>query len=175
MGLLDGMLGNVLGGMLGGGQQQQNPQGMLLQAVMGMLSNNGQQGGGGMGGLGSIMGALGGGGGAAPGGGALGGLLQAFQQNGMGDHVQSWVGNGENLPVSAEQIMQALGGGGSGGGAAGGVLGQLAQQTGMSHEETAGTLSQLLPDIVHHLTPNGQVPQGGVDDAMSMLSGLLKR
>lgn len=172
MGLLDGMLGNVLGGMLGGGQQQQNPQGMLLQAVMGMLSNNGQQGAGG---LGSIMGALGGGGaaGAGAGGGALGGLLQAFQQSGMGDHAQSWVGTGSNMPISAEQVMQALGGGTGGNG--GGILGQLAQQTGMSHEETAGSLSQMLPDIINHLTPNGQVPQGGIDDAMGMLSGLLKR
>ena len=172
MGLLDGMLGNVLGSVLGGGQAQ-NPQGLLLQAVMGMLSNNGQQGGGGTGGLGNIVGALTGGGGAA-GGGALGGLLQAFQQNGMAEQAQSWVGTGANLPVSADQIMQALGGV-NGGANGGGILSQLAQKTGISTQDTAGSLSQMLPDLVNHLTPNGQVPQGGIEDAMSMLSGFLKK
>jgi uncharacterized protein YidB (DUF937 family) len=176
MGLLDGLLGSVLSG----GAQAQNPQGALLNAVLGMLSSGGggaQQGAGGLGGM--LSGMMGGGGqaaGGAAGGmgalGGLGGLMGMLQQSGLGDQAASWVGKGENMPISADQIMQALGGSG---GAGGGILGQLAQQAGMSHEDTAGHLSQMLPDIVDKLTPGGALPEGGIGNAMEMLSGLMKR
>jgi uncharacterized protein YidB (DUF937 family) len=184
MGLLDGLLGAAMGG-----GQAQNPQGALLNAVLGMLSNGGaQQGGGGLGGmLGGMLGGGGQGGGGLGGmlGGMLGGgqqsagaadplsgLLGMLQNSGLGDQAASWVSKGENMPVSAEQIMAALGGGGGG---AGSILGQLAQQAGMSHEEAAGGLSQMLPDIIDKLTPHGAVPEGGVGNALEALSGLLKR
>ena len=150
MGLLDGMLGNALGGMLGG-QGGAGGQGALVSAVLGMLNNGSSAGG-------------------------LQGLLSQLQQGGLGDQVASWVGTGQNMPVSADQIMQALGG--AGGGAAGGVgglLAQLSQQTGMGQQDIAGHLSQMLPDVVNHLTPSGQLPQGGIPDALQALSGLLNR
>jgi uncharacterized protein YidB (DUF937 family) len=182
MGLLDGLLGAAMGG-----GQAQNPQGALLNAVLGMLSNGGGQGGsGGLGnvlgsmmgggqqggGLGSVLGGMMGGGQAAGGGGmdALGGLLGMLKQGGLAEHADSWVSTGQNLPVSADQIMAALGKGDGGG-----ILGQLAQQAGMSHEDAAGGLSQMLPDIIDKLTPGGSVPQGGIQDALGALSGLLKR
>ncbi|KPF69432.1 hypothetical protein IP84_06205 [beta proteobacterium AAP99] len=148
MGLLDGLLGNALGSVLGG-QQAGGGQGALINAVLGMLNNGSSAGG-------------------------LQGMLSQLQQGGLGDQVASWVGTGQNLPVSAEQIMQALGGAGGGGGA-GGLLSQLAQQTGMGQQDIAGHLSQMLPDVVNHLTPNGAVPQGGIPDALQALSGLLNR
>jgi uncharacterized protein YidB (DUF937 family) len=165
MGLLDGLLGAAMGG-----GQAQNPQGALLNAVLGMLSNGGGQGG--SGGLGSVLGGMMGGGQAAGGGGmdALGGLLGMLKQGGLAEHADSWVSTGQNLPVSADQIMAALGKGDGGG-----ILGQLAQQAGMSHEDAAGGLSQMLPDIIDKLTPGGSVPQGGIQDALGALSGLLKR
>lgn len=141
MGLLDGLLGNVLGGMMGGQQQGASP---LINVVLGMLSNNGTQGG-------------------------LGGLMQQFQQAGLGQQIESWVGTGQNMPVSADQISQALGSG---------QLAQIAQQLGVSHGEAAGQLAQALPEIINHLTPNGQAPAGGLGNAeqiMGMLGGLLKR
>jgi uncharacterized protein YidB (DUF937 family) len=183
MGLLDGLLGAAMGG-----GQAQNPQGALLNAVLGMLSNGGQQGGsGGLGnvigsmmggsaqgggGLGSVLGGMMGGGQQAGGGGmdALGGLLGMLKQGGLGQQADSWVSTGQNLPVSAEQIMAALGNGDSGG-----MLGQLAQQAGMSQEDVAGGLSQMLPEIVDKLTPNGSLPEGGVGNALEALSGFLKR
>jgi uncharacterized protein YidB (DUF937 family) len=183
MGLLDGLLGAAMGT-----GQAQNPQGALLNAVLGMLSNGGAQGGGGLGGmlggalgggaqggggLGNVLGGMLGGGQQAGGMGALGGLLGMLQQSGLGQQADSWVSTGQNLPVSAEQIMQALGGGGGGGGAD--ILGQLAQHAGMSREDAAGGLSQMLPDIVDKLTPNGSLPEGGIQDALGALSGLLKR
>jgi uncharacterized protein YidB (DUF937 family) len=147
MGLLDAVLGAV-GGSAGG------VQGQLLNAVVGMLTQ-----GGGAGGAGGAMGGLGG----------LGGLIGKFSQAGMGDHVNSWVGTGQNMPVSADQITNVLGGD---------TIGQLAQQLGLGHGEVAGHLSQMLPHLVDQLTPGGQMPQGGaggMGDLAGMLGGLLKR
>ncbi len=84
-------------------------------------------------------------------GGGLNGLVQAFQQNGLGKLVESWIGTGQNLPVSPAQIQQTLGP----------KVQELAQQHGMSTESVSQALSQLLPGLVDHLTPNGQLPQGG--------------
>ncbi|UUZ65577.1 YidB family protein [Polaromonas sp. P1-6] len=101
MGLLDSVLGAVMNGQ--GGQQSQNganaaggldglggliglvasnPQ--LLQAITGMLSNDGAQGG-------------------------LGGLVAKFQQAGLGDVIGSWVGSGQNQAISGEQLSNVLG------------------------------------------------------------------
>ena len=152
MGLLDSVLeamngdnnnagtegGGGLAGMLG--MLASNPQ--VVQAIMGLLSNDGGQGG-------------------------LAGLMAKFQQAGMGDQVQSWVGNGENLPVSGAQMQQALGGE---------TLSGLANQLGTSDGEAADQLSQLLPDLINQLTPAGQAPAsglGGSADLMGMLGGLL--
>ncbi|HZZ85921.1 MAG TPA: YidB family protein [Anaeromyxobacteraceae bacterium] len=97
-------------------------------------------------------------------GGGLGGLVQAFEQNGLGHLVQSWIGTGQNLPVSPGQIEQALGP----------KVQELAQQHGISPDAVSQALSQLLPGLVDHLTPNGQVPQGG--DALAQgLSALRSR
>ena len=105
-----------------------------------------RQGGGG---LGDLIGGMLGGGAAAGGAGGLGDLLQRFQQAGYGDQAQSWVGTGQNLPISPDIIGQIFGGGG---------LSQIARQAGLSEQETSEGLSQLLPDVVDHFTPGGQVP-----------------
>jgi len=73
------------------------------------------------------------------------------------------VGTGANLPISAEQLQSVLGGD---------TLGRLAEQTGLSHSDLGQQLSQLLPQVVDHLTPNGELPAGGADLG-SMVSGLL--
>ena len=170
MGLLDGVLGNVLGSVMGGGQQQQaNP---MLNIVLGMLANGGQQqqGGGAGGGMGGGMGGVLGGALSSMGGmGGLGGLLQQFQGAGLGHVADSWVGKGDNLPISGDQLQNVLGSD---------MIGNIAQQLGMSHGDTAGQLSQMLPDIISHLTPHGEAPAGGLgsaDDIMGMLGGLLKK
>jgi uncharacterized protein YidB (DUF937 family) len=84
--------------------------------------------------------------------GGLGGLVQSFEQGGMGDVVKSWVSTGQNLPISAEQIQAVLGGG---------KLQEIAAQLGVSPEQASGSLAELLPKVVDHLTPNGQLPEGG--------------
>ena len=131
MGLLDGILGNVLGGMMGGasgagGHSQINQQDNPLGAVLGRL-----------------------GGGAASGAlvalalqvlqqnGGVGGLVDKLRASGLGQHANSWVGTGANLPIDADQIQDALGGG---------TLGQLAGKFGLSPEQASGGLAQLLPE-----------------------------
>jgi uncharacterized protein YidB (DUF937 family) len=140
----------------------------LLDSVLGVATQAlGQQQGGGPDWVGLISGLLANG--SAHGG--LAGVLQQLQAGGLGEQVQSWISTGGNLPVSGEQLSSALGG-------AGGLLGQLAQQAGVSHAEAGDQLSQLLPQIIDRLTPNGQVPAqgaGGLGDIAGMLSGLLGR
>jgi uncharacterized protein YidB (DUF937 family) len=95
----------------------------------------------------------------------LGSLMQAFEGGGLGHLFQSWVSNGQNLPVSAEQIQSVLGNSG--------ILDRIAQMSGgLQPSEVAQHLSTLLPQIVDHLTPNGQLHPG---DAASALEGLAQR
>lgn len=145
MGLLDSLIGatgQAMGQALGGTQGGQGG-GLDLASLIGGLMNHG--------------------GGGAQGGG-LGALLQQLQAGGLGQQVQSWISQGSNLPVSADQITSALGG-------ASGTLGQLAQSLGQSHADTAGHLAQALPDLVNHLTPNGQLP--GTDSLSQLLGQLM--
>jgi uncharacterized protein YidB (DUF937 family) len=106
------------------------------------------------GGLGNILaGGLGGllGGGAAGSvlSGGLGDLLHQFQQNGQGDTANSWVGKGPNQPISKGDLASALGAD---------QLDQLSNQSGMSRDQLLDGLSQYLPQVVDHLTPNGRLP-----------------
>ena len=94
--------------------------------------------------------------------GGLGGLVSAFQQHGLGGAVQSWIGDGQNASVSPGQVQSVLGDG---------PLGQFAQKLGVTPDMAAGQLSQLLPQLVDHLTPGGQVPTG--EAAAGGLGGLL--
>jgi uncharacterized protein YidB (DUF937 family) len=99
--------------------------------------------------------------------GGLAGLLQAFKDKGLGDVAASWVGTGSNLPISADQLQHVLGGEN---------LGALAAKFGLSSEDVSGRLSELLPQVVDKLTPNGQV-EGSMDigNALGMLQGLLNK
>ncbi|MGD7191835.1 YidB family protein [Ralstonia pseudosolanacearum] len=137
-----------------GAQQDQQGGGLFgsLGSLAGMLG-----GAGALGGLGGLLGQLTGGGGntdhaavdaAAPGG--VGPLQQILEQAGLGEQVRSWIGNGQNLPVSGEQITQALGGSGA--------LSQLASTFGLNENEVASQLAEILPDAVNHLTPQGTLP-----------------
>ena len=160
MALLDELLGGVMRSALGGGSGTgPSGKGALMQAVLGMLLQGGLGGGqqpGGSGGLSGILAGLtsgtsSGGGIGQELGGSLGGLAQMFEQAGMGDQLKSWVSTGRNMPISPDQLTQALGHD---------RLGQLAGAAGMSHEEAAGELSQMLPQLVDGLTPGGNLPQG---------------
>jgi uncharacterized protein YidB (DUF937 family) len=82
--------------------------------------------------------------------GSVGGLLQQLQQSGLGPQVASWLGNGQNLPVSVDQLKGALGDQ---------HLRQLATQLGLPVDQLLGELSQHLPSAVDHMSPNGTLEE----------------
>ena len=97
-------------------------------------------------------------------GGGLDGLVKSFQQKGLGDIIGSWVSTGPNLPVSPDQVSNALGPD---------RLGQIARQTGIDPGAISGQLAKMLPGVVDQLTPSGQLPS--TNDLEAGLGGLLKR
>jgi uncharacterized protein YidB (DUF937 family) len=97
----------------------------------------------------------------------LQGLLKQFQSKGMGDAVASWVGTGANLPITGEQLKSALGDEK--------VL-AIAKQLGLSQEAATNALASLLPEVVNHLTPNGQLPTDELlQQGLAMLKSLGNR
>ena len=144
MGLLDGLVKAGLGQVLGGNSSQNPIQSKLIEIVLQQVLGKSDQGG--LGGLGNLVGML--------------------QGNGLGDVVSSWVGQGQNQEVAADQIA---------GGIDAGFLKNIASQLGASETETAGQLGQILPGLIDKLTPQGQVDNElGLDDAINVLGKLLK-
>lgn len=97
------------------------------------------------------------------GSGGLPQLMAGFQGAGLDKIVASWIGKGENLPISADQLQKVLGPA---------ALGNLATQAGLAPKEAASQLSSLLPGLVDKLTPDGALPEGG---ALQQGLGLLKK
>jgi uncharacterized protein YidB (DUF937 family) len=78
--------------------------------------------------------------------GGLEGLVQQFHANGLGGVVNSWVGQGENQAISADQITRVLGAD---------RINAIAAKFGMSPEDASAKLAQVLPVVVSKLTPHG--------------------
>src|SRR4029453_1595673 len=89
--------------------------------------------------------------------GGLGGLLQRMQQAGAGPQGQSWVGTGQNMPISPDMLSQIFGRG---------QMDDIARQLGVSHDEAAAEIAQALPDVVDRMTPRGSIPADS-DDLVS--------
>ena len=98
--------------------------GTMLPAVLGELMGNGGQGG-------------------------LSAIVAKLQQAGFGDQVKSWIGNGQNLPITAEQLQQVLGTD---------VAKQLAARFNIPIDQLGPVLAQLLPKAVDNASPNGHLP-----------------
>jgi len=135
----------------------------LLDSVIGALGQSGQGGGAGGGAdlLSAVVSMLGQSGGQGGGLGGLAGLVAKMQQSGLGDVAASWVGTGQNQPISADQLGGVLGGD---------TVSNMASQLGLNQGDLLGQLTQVLPQLVDKLTPQGQIPQG---DLGGMLGGLL--
>jgi uncharacterized protein YidB (DUF937 family) len=149
MGFLDALMKQATGGQadatgLGGlaSTLSQNPQ--ILSALTGLLSTKDTSVGG---------------------SGGLAGLVSAFQQNGMGDMMSSWISNGPNPPISASQVNQVLGSD---------TIGQFASKAGVPVSQAGSLLAGLLPEAINYLTPNGSVPNTNALESSlgSLLSGL---
>lgn len=141
MGLLDSVLGAAQQALNGAGGTNPGGNGDLLTAAIGLLQGN-------------------------EGGGGLSGLVTAFQQGGMGNVIQSWIGTGQNLPISAEQLQSVLGSE---------TVSKLAAQVGLDPAQVSQHLSQLLPQLVDNATPGGEMPQGGLGSLAQLASQFLSQ
>lgn len=113
----------------------------LLQAALSLLANNGQAGG-------------------------LNGLVDRFQHAGLGNVISSWIGTGQNVPITGTQVQQALGPE---------QLQQISDEAGLPQDEAAEQLSGMLPDLVDRLTPAGHIPQGGLGNMSALLDHFMGR
>jgi uncharacterized protein YidB (DUF937 family) len=96
--------------------------------------------------------------------GGLDGFVKQFAAKGLGDVAQSWVSTGKNLPISPDQLKSVLGSD---------VVKGLASKVGMDSNALTSQLSNLLPQVVDKLTPDGKIPQGDiVSQGMNLLGGL---
>jgi uncharacterized protein YidB (DUF937 family) len=124
--------------------QSQVASGNLTQVLGKLLANNGELGG-------------------------LQGMMDKFNQAGLGNVLNSWIGTGSNLSISGDQLASALGPD---------TLDKLAGQVGLDGSQLSDQLAQMLPGLVDKLTPHGTAPEGGLgntNDLMGMLGGLLGR
>ncbi len=132
-----GLLDSVFSGLTSGGGSSP-----IQGALMNLLGGGGQQAGTALQNPESGVGKSGG----------LGGLLSSFESAGLGHIAQSWVGNGPNQAVSPGQLQSVLGDS---------QVQNMASQSNMAPNDFLSELSQHLPNIVHGMTPNGQVPADG--------------
>src|SRR5262245_59859930 len=111
-------------GALGGGKTGGGVQAILLQQLISMLSQPG----------------------------ALQKLTAAFQQHGLGNIVQSWLGTGQNQPISPAQVTQVLGNN---------TVAEMAKKAGIGAPDAASALSGLLPQVIDKISPGGKAPSAG--------------
>jgi uncharacterized protein YidB (DUF937 family) len=136
MGFLDGLLGSMMSGTTGGGSSTSGSS-PLMQMALQILQQNG----------------------------GIEGIVGKLQQAGLGQQAQSWVGTGQNMPISADALSAIFGQG---------KLGQLAQQCGIPAGEVAGGLAQALPNVIDQMTPNGQIP-ADQNDLVAQALAILQR
>ncbi|KUZ18402.1 hypothetical protein WI69_28935 [Burkholderia diffusa] len=126
---------DIVGGLIGG-QAGGNSQSALITTALEFINNQ-------------------------PGG--LNGLIEKFKAGGAGDIIGSWVGNGENQPISPDTLQNVLGSD---------VVGSLASKVGIDPSQASSILAQVLPHVVNGATPNGEVPAGGQVDTSNVLGTL---
>jgi uncharacterized protein YidB (DUF937 family) len=81
--------------------------------------------------------------------GGLHGLTSKLASSGFGQQVQSWVGHGDNQPISGQQVAQVMDPS---------QVNAMAKQAGMTPDETCDQVAEALPQMVDHATPQGQMP-----------------
>ena len=96
--------------------------------------------------------------------GGLSGVLEKFKEGGLAEQAASWVGTGENLPISADQIASVLGNG---------PLADMAAKFGLDPNTLSAQIAEHLPTLVDKLTPNGEVPTES-GNLLNTVLGMLK-
>ena len=126
---------DIVGGLIGG-QAGGNSQSALITTALEFINNQ-------------------------PGG--LNGLIEKFKAGGAGEIIGSWVGTGENQPISPDTLQNVLGSD---------VVGSLASKVGIDPSQASSILAQVLPHVVNGATPNGEVPASGQLDTSNVLGTL---
>ncbi|AOI92437.1 YidB family protein [Burkholderia pseudomultivorans] len=126
---------DIVGGLIGG-QAGGNSQSALIATALEFINNQ-------------------------PGG--LNGLIEKFKAGGAGEIIGSWVGNGQNQPISPDTLQNVLGSD---------AIGALASKVGIDPGQASSILAQVLPHVVNHATPNGEVPADGQVDTSNVLGAL---
>ena len=93
-------------------------------------------------------------------------LLQKFQQGGLGQVLNTWIGSGNNQPVNSGEIQNALGQD---------QLQSLADKLGTDVNGASGSLAALLPQVIDKLSPQGHIDTSSTQDLGAMVDGLFKR
>ena len=140
-----GGLGDLLGSLAGGATS-----GGGLEDIIGGLTGGGSSGSqaGGLGGLGGLLGSLLPALGGMLAGGGLQQVLSGFQANGLSAQTDSWIGTGENQPISGEDVRKAVGNE---------ELARIAAQLGVSENEAADAVAEVLPTVVDRVSPEGHL------------------
>ncbi len=134
---INDLLGGLLGGATSGGQAAGGLDLSQLQSMVGPAMEAINQNGG------------------------ISGVLEKLQSSGLGDVVNSWLGQGANSPISADQLSSVLGSD---------TINNIAGASGLSAEQISSGLSSVLPSVVDQASPNGQLD---VSQLQGMLGGLL--
>ena len=135
MGLLDSIVGQVAGSL-----QNSVPGGQVHPGLMDVVSSLMTQGGG------------------------LQGLINQFESQGLGNVVSSWIGTGQNLAITPEQVQSVLGDS---------HIADVAAKLGLQPQDVANQLAGLLPHAVDSVTPTGAVPQGNLlNEALNAFTAL---
>ncbi|NOS96753.1 MAG: DUF937 domain-containing protein [Methylotenera sp.] len=96
--------------------------------------------------------------------GGLEGVIEKFKAGGLAEQAASWVGKGENLPISAEQISQVLGSD---------AVAGIAEKLGMDTNDISNKIAEYLPQVIDKMTPDGEV-NANSGSLMSAILGMMK-
>jgi uncharacterized protein YidB (DUF937 family) len=96
--------------------------------------------------------------------GGIGGVLDKFKQGGLADAAASWVGKGENMPVSADQISSVLGSD---------AIAGMAAKFGIDPADLSAKIAEHLPAVIDKMTPDGEVT-GDSGNLLTTVLGMLK-
>ena len=96
--------------------------------------------------------------------GGLSGVVDKFNQEGLGNIAASWIGEGANLPIDASQLTEVFGNLG---------IEELAQHVGLDPQQTSDLVAKYLPTLVDGATPDGVLPEN--IDLASIGMNLLKQ
>lgn len=77
-------------------------------------------------------------------------IANKFQQKGLGDVFNSWVGTGNNKEMPQNQVKDVLGSD---------IVGKLAQKLGIDENQASQMMSQFLPNVVDQATPDGTIEE----------------